>query len=288
MRRESRRLLTLGILIVAALGLIVIGGRSGVLRPLISGAMLPLSPAAGLLSDGAEEVTSRIEETEDYDTLQERVSELEHTVAELQVEIVRLREIERDYYRLSGLLDYLDEHPDQNLITGNVIAHDASSYLRWIVINRGAQDGVRVGQPVINELGIVGRVEDVASNAAWVRLANDPGSAINARLQTARGEGTVVGQLQGGLQMQFISQDVNVEEGDLVLTSGLGGTFPPDIVIGQVSSVRKQQAALFQEAEIRPTVDYNRLDLVAVIANFEPVDLSTFDEVIEEQGEEQE
>ncbi len=227
-----------------------------------------------------------IEDTEDYDTLRARANELEHTVAELQVEIVRLREIERDYYRLSGLLDYLAEHPDQSLITGDVIAEDSSSYLRWIVINRGAQDGVRVGQPVINELGVVGRVEDVASNAAWIRLANDPGSAINARLQNARGEGTVIGQLQGGLRMEYISQDITIEEGDIVLTSGLGGTFPADIVIGQVTSVRKQQAALFQEAEIRPTVDYSRLDQVAVIANFEPVDLSTFDQVIEEESEE--
>ncbi|MEM4725137.1 MAG: rod shape-determining protein MreC, partial [Candidatus Hadarchaeum sp.] len=203
----------------------------------------------------------------------------------LQVEIVRLREIERDYQRLSGLVDYRGEHPDQSLVTANVIARDTSSYLRWIIINRGARDGIQVGQPVISDLGLVGRVEDVASNAAWVRLANDPGSAINARLQNARGEGTVVGQLQGNLRMIYIPQQVPVEVGDIALTSGLGGNFPPNIVIGQVSSVRRQQAALFQEAEIRPTVDYNNLTLVAVITSFEPIDLSIFDETIESQSQ---
>jgi rod shape-determining protein MreC len=283
MRRERRRLVTFAILLILALALIG-AGRSGVLRPLATVLMAPLAPVARLFTGGTQAAADLTAQREDYATLEQRHRELEGVVAELQVEIVRLREIEQDYYRLSEILNYATQHADQQLVTANVIARDTSGYLRWIIINRGTIDGIQVGNPVISDLGLVGRVEDVAATTAWVRLAIDQGSAINAILQGSRAEGIVVGQLQGGLRMSLIPQEALVEAGDLVLTSGLGGSFPSDIVIGQVASVRQQQAALFQEAEIRPTVDFSRLELVSVITSFEPADLSVFDEMIEGQG----
>ena len=246
--------------------------------------MTPLAPIANLLTGGTDAVEGLTVPPEDYDALFERTTDLERTVAELQVEIVRLREIERDYERLSGLLNYAAGSPNQLLITADVIARDTSSYLRWIVINRGARDGIVVGAPVITDLGLVGRVEQVAANQSWVRLANDPGSLVNARLQNARAEGTVSGKVQGTLEMNLIPNEAVVEQGDLVLTSGLGGTFPANIVIGQVTSVNRLEAALFQSAEVRPTVDYNALDIVAVITSFIPTDTSEFDDIIEEEG----
>jgi rod shape-determining protein MreC len=284
MRRENRWLVTLGTLLIVTV-LIIAGSQSGVLRIIQTAVMAPLKPVAGLLTDGTEAAEGLTEDPLEYADLEERTLELERLVAEMQVEIVGLREIEQDYYRLSGILNYASENPDQNFVTADVIARDTSSYLRWVIVNRGTRDGVQVGNPAISDLGLVGRVESVAANAAWIRLTNDPESAINARLQTARAEGTVVGQLQGGLRMELIPQEALVEPGDLVLTSGLGGTFPANIVIGQVTSVRRQQADLFQTAEVRPTVDYDNLRIVSIITSFEPVDLTTFDEVIEAEGE---
>jgi rod shape-determining protein MreC len=278
-------LLTLGLLLIVAIMLIAGGGRSGFLRPLTSVIMTPLMPVARLLTGGADALTGTSPEAGDYDTLLQHSRELEHVVAELQVEVVRLREIEQDYYRLSELVNYAANHPDQSLVTANVIARDTSSYLRWIIIDRGARDGIQIGNPVISELGLVGRVEDVAYNASWVRLMIDQASAVDARLQNSRAEGIVSGQLQGGLRMEYIPQEELVEVGDLVLTSGLGGSFPANIVIGQVTSVRRQQAALFQEAEVRPMVDFNRLQIVSVITSFQPIDTSVFDDVIQSQSQ---
>jgi rod shape-determining protein MreC len=183
------------------------------------------------------------------------------------------------------IVDYQTSHPDQSLVTADVISRDTSSYLRWIIINRGTRDGIQTGNPVITDLGLVGRVEQVTANEAWIRLVNDSASAVDARLQNAGVSGTVLGELQGGLRMENISQSSEIEVGDLVLTSGLGGTFPPNIVIGQVTSVTRQQAQLFQQAEVRPTVDFNNLDIVSVITSFEAVDTSVFDEVIEGESE---
>lgn len=248
------------------------------MRQVINTLMLPLVPVAEALTGAANSAADLGQPIEDIETLRKKNDELEHTVAEMQIEIVRLREIEQDYQRLSELVDYALQHSNQVLVTADVVAIDTSSYLRWIIINRGAQDGINIGNPVISNLGLVGRVEDVAANSAWIRLAIDPSSIINARLQNDQTEGTISGQLQGGLLMDLIPQDTVVQVGDPVLTSGLGGTFPAGIVIGQVESVIRQPAALFQQAGVRPSVNFDDLQIVSVIIDFEPVDLSIFDE----------
>lgn len=286
-RRENQRLITLGALLVLAVIVLTVGRQSPLLRPVISALMAPLRPVGTLISENVTDAIRTVDERRTAAEMEARMRELEQTVADLQVEIVRLREIEQDYYRLSGLVDYAAEHPDQNLVTADVIGRDTSGYLRWIVINRGTRDGIRVGNPVVSDLGLVGRVENVAANAAWVRLANDPASAIDAKLQNANAEGTIVGQLQGGLRMEYITQEASVSQGDLVLTSGLGGTFPANIVIGQVTSVQRQQADLFQVAEVRPTVDFDDLYIVSVVTAFDPVDTSIFQEEIDTATEEE-
>lgn len=284
-RRDRSTLMVLGGLLLLALLLVVIEQRTGLLRPVTSLILSPFKPAGDAAITGAASLASDTGIERDPAEMQERILDLESTIAELQVEIVSLREIQQDYDRLAQVADYLSENTDQAMVTADVIARDTSSYLRWVIINRGARDGIRVGNPVINELGLVGQVEEIAANAAWVRLAIDPGSAVNAFTQKTRAEGTVIGLLQGGMQMTLIPQESLVEVGDMVLTSGLGGLFPANIVIGQVTSVRKQQAELFQTAEIRSIVAFNELDIVSVITDFTPIDTSIFDDVIEAESE---
>lgn len=285
MRRVSNRVLTLAAVLAASAVLIVLS-RSGASRPLETVAFAPFQPIQRQLDTLTGNITRRAQEGDDIEALRERNRELERAIAAQQVDLVRLREIEKDYDRLSELLDYSLSNVRQDLLVADVISRDTSGFLRFIIINRGARDGIRIGQPVINERGLVGRIGDVTATASWVRLAIDQDSAVNARMQNTRAEGTVVGQLAGGMRMQFIPQEAVIEEGDLVLTSGLGGTFPPNIVIGQVVSVRSQEAELFQEAEVRPTVNFDELELVAVVTAFEQVDPSLFDETIEQELEE--
>jgi rod shape-determining protein MreC len=132
--------------------------------------------------------------------------------------------------------------------------------------------------PVVTRQGLVGRIVQVSASAARVLLVTDPSSAVSARLQTTRVEGSVIGQLSGTLRMTFIPLGQTIQEGDLVITSGLGGNFPPDIVIGQVTSIRQFEFELYQEAEIRSLNNFDTLEFVLVITNFQPVDLSVFEQ----------
>ena len=86
--------------------------------------------------------------------------------------------------------------------------------------------------------------------------------------------------MTGDLSLDMISQDVTVEAGDVVLTSGLGGGYPTDLIVGQVLNVRKRDYELFQQASIQPAVDFSRLEIVLVITNFRPVDIEPLEPVI--------
>ncbi|HEY6074848.1 MAG TPA: rod shape-determining protein MreC, partial [Anaerolineales bacterium] len=114
----------------------------------------------------------------------------------------------------------------------------------------------------------------VIADAARVQLITDPASNINVRLQNADTNAVLIGSVTGDVSLDMISQNVAVEPGDLILTSGLGGGFPPDLIIGQVVTTRSVDVELFQRATVQPAVDFARLEIVLVITNFRPVDIS--------------
>jgi rod shape-determining protein MreC len=97
---------------------------------------------------------------------------------------------------------------------------------------------------------------------------------VNVRLQNAEVEASLSGSVTGDVSLDLIPQDTNVQAGDLVLTSGLGGGYPPDLIVGQVVNVRTREFDLFQQATVQPVVDFNRLQIVLVIVNFKPVDIA--------------
>jgi rod shape-determining protein MreC len=128
--------------------------------------------------------------------------------------------------------------------------------------------------PVVTQQGLVGRVSLTTASAGLVQLISDPGTVINVRLEPERVDGILSGSITGDANLDFIPQEANVEPGDLVLTSGLGGNYPPNILIGQVTSVRSQDFDLFQSASIQPVVDFEKLEIVLIITNFQPIDIS--------------
>ncbi|RLC93664.1 MAG: rod shape-determining protein MreC, partial [Chloroflexi bacterium] len=141
-----------------------------------------------------------------------------------------------------------------------------------VTINVGARQGVKVGMPVVSSgAGLVGRIAQVNPRTAKVKLLTDADSQVAALLQTSRVSGLVVGQPDGTLLMQYIPQEDSIGDDEIVLTSGLGGTLPKGLVIGQVTKVLQEDYELFQAAIVRPAVDLSRLELVLVITAFEQI-----------------
>jgi rod shape-determining protein MreC len=109
---------------------------------------------------------------------------------------------------------------------------------------------------------------------ARVQLITDAGARVNVSLQSVDADGILTGSVTGDIILDMVPQNVTIETGDLVLTSGLGGTYPPDVVAGQVLTVRKHETDLFQTATIQPAVDFQNLQAVLIITNYRPLDIA--------------
>jgi rod shape-determining protein MreC len=248
----------------------------GVLGPFEDIVSVPLNAITGGFTRLSQSMNRLLSETGDMNELRRRNEELEEQFVKLQGELIQLREIASDYERLAGLLDYTSSLEGREFVTADVIGVDSQSAVRSIIINRGTRDGIDRGMPVQTDLGLVGIIYSVSANTSRVQLISDQNSAVSARLQKSRAQGSVRGRglLTGNLRMEFIDVDEEITIGDLVVTSGLGGNFPPDIVIGQVTSRRKFEFELWQEAEVSSLVDFSTLEFVLVVTSFRPADLT--------------
>lgn len=250
---------------------------SGTLTPLEGVAATPLNIVSGFFNRIGQTISGFVTDLAEVQNLRERNAELEETIAGLTIEVVGLREIGADYQRLADILGYTNTREDLEFVTADVINIDLNGFPRTIVINRGTRSGVDVGMAVITDQGLVGRVINVFADIARVQLIVDENSFISARLQTTRAEGSVVGQPAGTLLMSFIPLDATIQEDDVVITSGLGGNLPPDILIGVVTSARRIESELYQEAVVRSLINFDSLEIVLVITSFRPVDFSVFE-----------
>jgi rod shape-determining protein MreC len=206
--------------------------------------------------------------------LQQRNAELEGEVSQLQSQVIQLQQAVSETQILAALVDFSRANPENAYKAAAVIGRDPSPFLQYVIINRGSNDGIQRGMPVVTNQGLVGRVDAVIADAARVQLITDPASNVNVHLQNAKADASLLGSVTGDVTLDLIPQDVALQVGDLVLTSGLGGGYPPDLIVGQVINVRTRDFDLFQQATVQPVVDFNRLQIVLVIVNFKPVDFS--------------
>lgn len=181
----------------------------------------------------------------------------------LRSELEHLAEVRLENERLSRLLAFREEAGIQAL-PARVIAEDASSWFRTVMIDRGSRDGVREGMPVVVAEGVVGRVIKSAPRESRVLLVTDASSAVAGLLQRTRARGVCRGQ-GNLLTFDFAMHWEEIEEGDLIVTSGMGGVFPQGLTVGTVSRVSRNASGLFQGVEVTPAVDFYRLEEVLVL-----------------------
>jgi rod shape-determining protein MreC len=181
----------------------------------------------------------------------------------LRAELAGSEELQRENERLRRLLGFVEEQP-RRTVAARVIAEDASSWFRTIEIDRGHDDGVVEGLPVVDAAGLIGRVVRSAPHSSRVLLITDASSAVAVLVQDQRIRGVCRGQ-GGALALDFALVQDAIQVGDGVITSGLGGVFPKGLVVGYVRSVHREQFGLFQTVELEPAVDFAHLEEVLVL-----------------------
>jgi len=260
--------------------------ETGFLTPLESGLQYVTAPLQRGATRAIEQIGSLFRTVREVRELQAQVEELQQQVEALSIENVRLQEFQAEVVQLRALLNFVAENPSWTYLgadvvgreacayapCGEVIGDEPNPYLRSLSVNVGSEEGVEVGMPVLTGGAVlIGRAAEVGPHTTKVQLLTDTGSAVAAMLQQSRATGLVVGRPDGTLRMLYIPQEEEVQVGDIVLTSGLAGTLPRGLVIGQVTAVEQKDIALFQEAVVRPAVDYREVELVLVITSFQPL-----------------
>ena len=219
-------------------------------------------------------VSGAVGQAEDVVGVVQRIGDLAHQndqyreeIDRLQADIVRLRELEVENRDLRNLLGLKQRTGAGELVPVRVIARDPSPYVQSVTIDRGEEDGLRDGMPVISWRGVVGRVSRVSPTSSKVLLITDTSSSISGRVQSSesRVTGILRGRPEGGLVMQHIPQEETLQTGDTVITSDLGGIMPEGLVVGQVVQVRRKDVDVFQEALIEPAADLKQLERLYVM-----------------------
>jgi rod shape-determining protein MreC len=151
------------------------------------------------------------------------------------------------------------------MLPSEIVGLDVSPWFRSVLLDRGRGNGVRPGMPVITDEGVVGLVTATSQRASKAMLLLDAQSAIDCVVQRSRARGIAKGQGTGGLEFEFVVRGADVQQGDVVITSGIGGTYPKGLRVGTVESLSSPDASLVQKATLRPAVDLSRLEQVFVL-----------------------
>lgn len=178
--------------------------------------------------------------------------------------ISALRETQNENIRLRKLLNF-EETNKLHTVLAKVIAKDVSTEFRALRINRGESAGIKKGMAVVTHEGVVGRVLRTTSHSADIVTMLDLLSAVDAIVERSRSRGVVEGLTEELCQLKFALRTDDIQIGDILVSSGLGGIFPKGIPVGIVSKVRKKLFGISQEVEVRPSVDFNKLEEVMIV-----------------------
>ncbi|MEX0682530.1 MAG: rod shape-determining protein MreC [Dehalococcoidia bacterium] len=253
--------------------------------------------AASPLKDMYDGITDRGDIVRDNERLKEQVEILQAQLADQQQALLRIQE-------LTDALNVKSQRPEDQLLVASVIAEDPSALKRTIAIDMGQADGVDEGMVVLSRNGsLIGTVSRAYQNFAWIRLISDPDSAVNAEvavtatpggsdvLTPPSGEepsatpapsgtpvpvavrGVVQGDLRDNLVLDLLPPESTIATGSLVVTSGLGGNYPPGILIGSITDVEQRPQAPFKKALVDPSTKLDGLDTVLVLISFKPARL---------------
>ena len=238
------------------------GGRD---LPWWQGAMLDVAaPFQRLLAapvDSSREIwggyVDLLSVREDNASLRDRIAELEEENLQYREALVASNHL----HHIAAMRDEF-EIP---MLPSEVVGLDVSPWFRSVLVDRGRRHGVDAGNPVITPEGVVGLVTATSRNAAKTMLLLDRQSAINAIVQRSRARGIVRGLGTGALEFEFVVRGGDVQDGDVVITSGLGGVYPKGLRIGEVTHVSDPGGRLMQIATLEPAVDFGRLEQVFVM-----------------------
>ena len=257
------------VLLVVSLVMATVYSREGESGPLhaIQGAVgsisAPLKFVGASASSGMSDAQDALTDASADDAT---LSQLREQNAELRELVAQTEEYRQEVERLEGLLD-LKEGSGAEGIGGRIIGRNTDAWNQTVTIDVGTSSGVSTGLTVMGPNGVIGQVVSAQASSSTVRLLSDPRSGAAALIHSSRAEGVVRGSLDGLLYLENIDSDVQVSVGDVVLTSGLGGSYTRGLLIGTVVKIEGAQNDASRRIVVSPNDAATSLEEVLVVTS---------------------
>ncbi len=254
--------------------LVVIGvtaNKSSKLNWLSNILSVPLKPVQGFLSSVGREIEDFFGYFQDIDVLREENEALKSEVEELRRKNREFAELKEKNDELRRALNLKAEFADYTIAGANIIAVEPGNWFSVFKVDVGERDGIHVDFPVVTgSRGLIGRVLDTDISTSNIQTIIDEESAVSGWIaKPGGGHAIVKGDLQlkeeGLCKLVYIPIEIDIEVGDIIETSGVGGIYPKGIEIGTVIEVRKTNSEFDRYAIIQPTADFKRLEEVFIL-----------------------
>lgn len=186
-------------------------------------------------------------------------------IQSIEADLVTLEENKLENQRLRQLLQLKESIPEYQFIAAKVIGRDATNWYKSITIDKGLNNGIHRGDPVVSYGGVIGSVFECGNYQSKILLLNDNNSRVGVIVQRTRDIGVVEGQSNSLLVLNYIPRNSEIKPGDILISSGLGSIYPKGIVVGEIVKVFEEKYKLYKFAEVKPAVDFGKLEEVLII-----------------------
>ncbi|MBS4956451.1 MAG: rod shape-determining protein MreC [Clostridium sp.] len=274
---KNKLAVTIVVLSVAFLGIIIFSLKSNS-SIISSGVGSVISPLQKIIYNANDKLKGSFDFFINFSKVKQENEELAAKNAELENKLIEYNRMKEENTTLREMFDYSQANQNYNYLGCNIVGYSGGNISNGYIIDKGINDGVKKDMIVITPAGLVGKVTKSESNYSIVQTILNENIAVASMVESTR---ETTGILQGitdskNKNLTILSNipiDSEIKEGDVILTSGLGGMYPQEIRIGEVVSVEVDSVGIMKKAIVKPYVDFNKLEGLFVVVPKEEINI---------------
>lgn len=274
---KNKLAVTIVVLSVAFLGIIIFSIKSNS-NIISSGVGNVISPLQKIVYNVNDKLKNSFEFFLNFSKVKQENEELKSKNAELENKLVEYNRMKDENTRLREMFDYSEANKNYDYVGCNIVGYSGGNISNGYIIDKGTKDGVDKDMIIITPVGLVGKVTKAESDFSIVQTILNENIAVASMIESTREttailQGITDNKKNNLTKLSNIPIDSQIKEGDVILTSGLGGMYPQEIRIGEVVSVEVDSVAIMKTAIVKPYVDFNKLEELFVVVPKEKIDI---------------
>ena len=274
---KNKLAVTIVVLSVAFLGIIIFSVKSNS-SIISSGVGSVISPLQKIIYNANDKLKESFDFFINFSKVKQENEELAAKNAELENKLIEYNRMKGENQTLREMFEYSEANENYNYLGCNIVGYSGGNISNGYVIDKGTNDGVKKDMIVITPQGLVGKVTKAENSYSIVQTILNENIAVASMVESTR---ETTGVLQGVTDnknknltiLSNIPIDSEIKEGDVILTSGLGGMYPQEIRIGEVISVEVDSVGIMKKAIVKPYVDFNKLEGLFVVVPKEEINI---------------